>query len=186
MNTTNFLQISELNTKQLRQHILDHAADIAQWPTSLLNDCWQRLYPLSYRVPATNIPTLNKTRLVRALLWLVQAQLYGGLDTDTQQLLQHYQKQVLADHHNKSSADDKEKSKTTDTHLTQGHFKAKDLPIGTQLTRHWQGRDYEVTVIGPRAFTFSGVEYKSLSKIAEQITGTHWSGPRFFGLNQLI
>ena len=35
---------------------------------------------------------------------------------------------------------------------------------------------------GGRMFRYRGEEYKSLSEIARQITGSHWSGPRFFGL----
>jgi len=31
---------------------------------------------------------------------------------------------------------------------------------------------------------FRGVTYRSLSRIAREITGTNWSGPRFFGLAQ--
>ena len=31
-------------------------------------------------------------------------------------------------------------------------------------------------------FEYAGNKYPSLTKIARIITGTHWSGPRFFGL----
>ena len=30
----------------------------------------------------------------------------------------------------------------------------------------------------------AGQRYRSLSVIAEGITGAHWSGPRFFGVNK--
>jgi hypothetical protein len=33
-------------------------------------------------------------------------------------------------------------------------------------------------------FEYAGKTYSSLSKIAQTITGAHWSGPRFFGLNR--
>ena len=33
-------------------------------------------------------------------------------------------------------------------------------------------------------FEYAGKTYSSLSKIAQAITGAHWSGPRFFGLNR--
>jgi hypothetical protein len=33
-------------------------------------------------------------------------------------------------------------------------------------------------------FEYVGRTYSSLSKIAQAITGAHWSGPRFFGLNR--
>ena len=31
-------------------------------------------------------------------------------------------------------------------------------------------------------FEYTGTSYSSLTKVAEKITGAHWSGPRFFGL----
>jgi hypothetical protein len=33
-------------------------------------------------------------------------------------------------------------------------------------------------------FEYDGEHYRSLSVIAERITGAHWSGPRFFGLTK--
>jgi len=53
---------------------------------------------------------------------------------------------------------------------------------GTRLIREWQGVTYEVT-IEERSYTWNGEHYRSLSQIAREITGTRWSGPRFFGLN---
>jgi hypothetical protein len=33
-------------------------------------------------------------------------------------------------------------------------------------------------------FEYEGQRYRSLTVIAEQITGAHWSGPRFFGVTR--
>lgn len=52
---------------------------------------------------------------------------------------------------------------------------------GTRLIREWQGTVYEVTVTD-NGYVWEGRTYKSLSPIATTITGTRWSGPRFFGL----
>ena len=52
---------------------------------------------------------------------------------------------------------------------------------GTRLFREWQGTTYEVSVL-TKGFLFNNKNYRSLSKIAEEITGTRWSGPRFFGV----
>lgn len=62
-------------------------------------------------------------------------------------------------------------------------LKLAPMPEGTRLVRKWRGRVYEVSVSnGGTDFHFNGKLYKSLSHIAEEITGAHWSGPRFFGL----
>ena len=51
----------------------------------------------------------------------------------------------------------------------------------THLVREWNGRTYQVEVID-NGYRFDGKTYPSLTTIAKRITGTHWSGPRFFGL----
>ena len=57
------------------------------------------------------------------------------------------------------------------------------LSSGTHLVREWNGQTYQVRV-GDHYFEMDGKKYKSLSAIARKITGAHWSGPRFFGLNK--
>ena len=52
---------------------------------------------------------------------------------------------------------------------------------GTRLVREWQGEVYEVTVL-PKGYLWQGHTYRSLSRIALEITGAKWSGPRFFGI----
>jgi Protein of unknown function (DUF2924) len=49
------------------------------------------------------------------------------------------------------------------------------------LVRDYQGQRYTVTV-APDGFDWQGTTYASLSAIARAITGTAWSGPRFFAL----
>ena len=56
------------------------------------------------------------------------------------------------------------------------------LAPGACLVREWNGRTYRVTVT-ESGFQMEDQTFKSLSAIARQITGTAWSGPRFFGLN---
>ena len=53
--------------------------------------------------------------------------------------------------------------------------------IGTRLIREWNGQTVTVEVI-ERGFSYDGQVYRSLSEIAREVTGAHWSGPRFFGL----
>jgi len=55
------------------------------------------------------------------------------------------------------------------------------LPAGSRLIREWHGRTYTVDV-HESEFVYDGERYASLSQVARAITGTRWSGPRFFGL----
>ncbi len=55
------------------------------------------------------------------------------------------------------------------------------LRAGAHLVREWNGRTYQVEV-REKGYRLDGKTYTSLSAIARHITGTTWSGPRFFGL----
>ncbi len=52
---------------------------------------------------------------------------------------------------------------------------------GTELRRVHNGVEHVVTVL-PDGFRYQGTEYRSLSVIAREITGTRWNGYGFFGL----
>lgn len=52
---------------------------------------------------------------------------------------------------------------------------------GTVLMREWQGVTHTVTVL-EKGVVYAGKAYRSLTEVAEVITGSHWSGPAFFGL----
>ena len=59
---------------------------------------------------------------------------------------------------------------------------ANRLLPGTVLTRIFDDVEHRVLVRGPGDFEYHGQRFKSLSAIARHITGSHWSGPVFFGL----
>ena len=94
----------------------------------------------------------------KALIWHAQCRAFGGLTTEVKRAL-------------KSAAGGKTVKPPTPA-----------IKSGTQLVREWNGRRYQVEV-KEDGFVMNGDHFKSLSAIALQITGTTWSGPRFFGLN---
>ena len=55
--------------------------------------------------------------------------------------------------------------------------------VGRTLTRTYKGDDYQVKV-GREGFEFNGQTYRSLSAVANSITGSHINGFKFFGLAQ--
>ena len=109
--------------------------------------------------------------LLHELAFKAQASVHGGLDRETKKLI----RQLI-----KSS--DKEKNGNTSIKLH--HSTESKLRNGTRLIRRWKGIDHEV-IYKDKLYHFQGETYRSLTKIAEIITGTHWSGPRFFGVNKL-
>lgn len=52
---------------------------------------------------------------------------------------------------------------------------------GTILTRTHRGVEHQVAVL-ESGFEWNGMVYRSLSGVAKAITGSHCSGPAFFGL----
>jgi hypothetical protein len=55
--------------------------------------------------------------------------------------------------------------------------------VGATLVRQWRGHAHTV-LVRDDGFEYEGQYYRSLTVIAERITGAHWSGPRFFGLTK--
>ena len=94
----------------------------------------------------------------KALIWHMQCRKFGGLKPDLKRAL-------------RSAAEGK-----------SVQAQALQLRTGTQLVREWNGRRYQVEVTDD-GFRMNGEHFRSLSAIALRITGTTWSGPRFFGLN---
>ena len=110
-------------------------------------------------------PAITSTELTRCWLsWELQAQAKGGFDATTRRRLRQLCK-VLRTHPPSKTRHDTSPSP------------------GTLLTREWNGLTHRVMVLED-GFAWNGQKHASLSEIAFRITGTHWSGPRFFGLRE--
>jgi len=57
------------------------------------------------------------------------------------------------------------------------------LKPGAKLVREWRGHTHTVLVLA-EGYEYEGQRYRSLTTIAERITGAHWSGPLFFGVTK--
>jgi hypothetical protein len=103
-------------------------------------------------------PALTKDLVARFICWHIQEQSLGGIDPDTAKLLDGL------------ARGDKPGSETP-----------RRLKPGTVLVREYQGERHTVTVV-PGGYLWREATYASLSTVARAITGTAWSGPRFFGV----
>jgi hypothetical protein len=121
--------------------------------TAKLRQEWQRVW----KEPA---PRLGHDLLRRGIAWKLQEQEHGGLSRSCTRELERLARQI-------------ERGKPLGIERV-----AKP---GTRLVRQWRGRTYHVAVMD-EGFLFEDRRYSSLSQIAQVITGTKWSGPRFFGL----
>ena len=52
---------------------------------------------------------------------------------------------------------------------------------GTVLSREYQGKTYTITVLA-KGYLYENKVYRSLSTVANKITGTHCNGKKFFGV----
>jgi Protein of unknown function (DUF2924) len=113
-------------------------------------------------------PHLPRHLLFRILAYRLQADRLGELDADSRRLLERVGSGSSAGI-NRIVAD----------------FKRSriELKAGTLLTREWDGHLQRVMVVAD-GFSWNGKTYPSLSQVAFAMTGTRWSGPRFFGLGQ--
>jgi hypothetical protein len=104
---------------------------------------------------------LSRNFMIRALAYKFQEKALAGLKSSTRRML---------DRVAESGAEA----------ALQGVQK-RPATAGTVLIRQWRGRIHRVTV-QESDVVYRGRRYESLSEVARLITGTRWSGPRFFGL----
>lgn len=100
--------------------------------------------------------------LRRAIAYRIQCNAHGGLKPATRRQL----KRIAADLKAGRPVEPKP---------------APSLTPGTKLMREWQGR-METVQVTDAGFLWAGETHASLSAVARAITGTQWSGPKFFGL----
>lgn len=127
-------------------------AEIARLRSLALDALRRRWRVVFGRTPPAG---LSKDLLGRMMAWRLQEQAFGSLDRESLSFLEG-----LARH---------------------GASPRRQLKPGTVLVRDYQGQRHTVTVAAD-GFNWQGATYASLSAIARAITGTAWSGPRFFAL----
>ena len=123
----------------------------------------------------------NRQWLIKRIAWRLQANEEGGLSERA--LRRAAELANVADlrltaprkpKHGRSANPDRPRPVSLDPRLP--------MP-GTAITRKYKGETYHVTILSD-GFQFEGERYKSLSAVAQAITGTHWNGYHFFGLNK--
>ena len=133
--------------------LADHLEALRSLSTAQLRQEWQRVWKES-------APKLGHDLLRRGIAWKLQEQEQGGLSRTSMRELERLARQL-------------ERGRPLGIERT-----AKP---GTRLVRQWRGRTFHVAVMDD-GYLFEDRRYSSLSQIAQAITGTKWSGPRFFGL----
>ena len=127
---------------------------LATLPPAQLVAEWQRVL----KSPA---PAMTPDLIRRGIAYRLQEQVHGGLRPSVVRELERIGRQS---------------DRTAPVAVAGMHIKP-----GTQLVRDWGGATHHV-LVDEEGFAYRDQRYSSLSEIASTITGTKWSGPRFFGL----
>ena len=124
-----------------------------------LLELWQKLYG---KVPQ---PKIRRELMVPFLAYRMQEKQYGGLNASTRSELRRIARGL-------------EKKPSVELRIRPR------IKPGTRLCRRWRGKMHEIFVT-ESGYEYCGVGYRSLSEVAQKITGTRWSGPAFFGLKKV-
>ena len=119
-----------------------------------------RLWDELFRKPAAE--GISRELLIPCLAYRIQEQAYGGPTSEQKMEL----RRAARAFRNNS-----------------GQVGGSRIKPGTRILRKLREEIHEVLVT-KRGYEYRGVNYKTLSVIARQITHTRWSGPAFFGLNK--
>ena len=157
---------------------------VAQLGADALRRRWRSL--IGGSVP----PGLGRTLVLRMLAYRQQAQRFGDLALVTQRALAA---SLMGEPVAGASAMVEDETATHPSALVESVQKAGTtrlpsprvppllVPPGTVLVREHAGTLHRVMVLAD-GFAWNGKTFESLTKVALAITGTHWNGPRFFGL----
>ena len=129
---------------------------LEQMDHAALRAAWRRLYR------AHPPKRVARDLLLLGVAWKIQEQAYGGLGAATRRHVA-------------------ELAETLEGEGDVSRGRVARLRPGARLVREWRGETHTV-IVGEDGFEWRGRHWRSLSVIAREITGGHWSGPRFFGL----
>ena len=140
-----------------RNELSNQIAALNDLSAQQLRDEWRRLY-------RGQPPRLSRDLLIRTIAYRMQELGCGGLSKATERKLA---------------------ALTRELRVKGSLVVTPDLSLrpGARLVREWRGRTHTV-VVTEGGFEYAGKSFPSLTKIAHDITGAHWSGPRFFGLTR--
>jgi hypothetical protein len=147
-----------------RNSVLRQLAALQKMSTEELKEKWRDLY-------GSEPPSFRKSFIQKRLAYRIQELFYGGVSDGAKEKLSEFSV-------NDPMANITRRKKA----LTNAVVSGKLLP-GTRLLREWNGKEYEV-IAKDKGFEYDGREFRSLSAVATEITGTKWNGKLFFGLKK--
>ncbi len=136
------------------------AAQLAALPKMPMAELWKLWDAYFPRRPGT----WNRDYITSRVAFKIQEQAFGGMNPDLRRRL----------------------LRLGESQSVFGKRRGNEVLLmpGTVLMRDWSEATHRVVVTPEGFYDLGGKVFKSLSAVARHITGTQWSGPRFFGLPQ--
>jgi len=158
------------------------ATDIAGQVASLQSLTREEL-AISWRKAHGSEPpkSMRHDLLVRSEAWHLQTKHFGGLSPATRRALKAAMAEVESGMAPQALPSIFTGAEADTVSATPARQHRRSVTPGARLLRDWNGKTHVVDVI-ENGFVFRAKVYTSLTAIARQITGAHWSGPRFFWL----
>lgn len=146
-------------------------AELGRLDTKALQQRWRAVFR---REPP---PRIRAVLLRRFIAYQIQVMAFGGLKPKTIRLLRKLAAELREKRVRQLAGD----GAGSDAGVSLPR-RAVVLSPGTQLMREWNGST-EIVDVTDHGLVWRGRTFATLSAVATAITGTKWSGPRFFGLN---
>jgi hypothetical protein len=112
--------------------------------------------------------------LWKKIAWKIQERRYGGLSGVAKRRLEELIAEIDLP---------LREARRTVSGALKAPTAATELPVGAVLVRPWRGQEIRVTAVDG-GFEWDGAVYRSLSAVAQAITGSKWNGRLFFGLTK--
>lgn len=163
-----------------RETIEDKVAALGDLPREELAALWRK----NFGCPPPK--GVHRELLIRAAAFYLQQKHLGGLSREAKRLLKAAMREVGrakagGPKNGETGGIDVSGLKPEPSVAAPAPIERRPALPGARLIRDWNGNSHVVDVVDG-GFIYAGSRYRSLSKIAREITGTNWSGPRFFGL----
>lgn len=151
----NLPEVKTMNNVNTRNSVLRQLNALQKMTIHELKEKWRDIYGF-------DPPNLGNLFMLKRLAFRIQELYYGGLSKKASDKLQQCMQSVQTAKLGMAS-----------------EAVSKKLLTGARFIREWHGERYEV-VVRDDGFEYNGQIYRSLSAIAQKITGTKWNGLKFF------
>ncbi len=145
-----------MNDKTYDLTIIKQITKLQSMTAQELDNVWRTMF---YQEPEVH----SRKYIIGKIAYRIQELAYGALEAETEDKI-------------KACAKKTQRKSVVPTTKKPKKFSPM---IGTKIIKEYHDKIHEVMVVND-GFSYEGTVYKSLSAVANKITGTKWNGLKFF------